>query len=119
LQTCKELGIKLIAYSPLAMGALTGKYNSVHKLSRYRGIRFNRYLSKIEDLINLLREIGQSHGNKLPSQVALNWTICKGTFPIPGAKNAFQAKENAGAQGWSLTIDEIRAIEQIAERIQE
>jgi len=119
LQTCNELGIKLIAYSPLAMGALTGKYNSVHKLSRYRGIRFNRYLSKIEDLINLLREIGQSHGNKSPSQVALNWTICKGTFPIPGAKNAFQAKENAGAQGWSLTIDEIRAIEQIAERIQE
>lgn len=117
LKTCNELGIKLIAYSPLAMGVLTGKYTSAHKLTGYRGIRFNRYLSKIEELTNLLKDIGQGHGDKNPSQVALNWTICKGTFPIPGAKNAIQAKENAGAQGWSLTSNEILEIEKTAERI--
>jgi aryl-alcohol dehydrogenase-like predicted oxidoreductase len=117
LKTCNDLGVKLIAYSPLAMGVLTGKYTSAHKLTGYRGIRFNRYLFGIEELTNLLKEIGQRHGGKNPSQVALNWTICKGTFPIPGAKNVSQAKENAGAQGWSLTSAEIVAIEQAADRI--
>ncbi len=116
-QTCKELGVKLIAYSPLAMGVLTGKYSSSHKLSGYRGIRFNRYLSHIENLASLLREIGQGHGGKSPSQVSLNWCICKDTFPIPGAKNANQARENTGGQGWKLTNDELQAIERAADAI--
>ena len=116
LKTCGELGIKLIAYSPLAMGVLTGKYTASHMLTGYRGVRFNRYLSSIEELTHLLKEIGQAHGGKTPSQVALNWTICKGTFPIPGAKNAKQANENAGAQGWSLTTEEISAIERASDR---
>ena len=116
-KTCNDLGVKLIAYSPLAMGVLTGKYSSSHKLNGYRGIRYNRFLTEIEKLIGLIREIGQSHGGKSPSQVALNWTISKGTFPIPGAKNAQQAIENSGAQGWRLTEDEIRAIEGTAESI--
>ncbi|HTP13600.1 MAG TPA: aldo/keto reductase [Bacteroidota bacterium] len=113
-KACEELGIKLIAYSPLAMGVLTGKYTADHRLGGYRGLRFNRYLSRIQNLTGLLREVGQAHGNKSPSQVALNWTICKGTFPIPGAKNASQASENAGAQGWKLTTDEILSLEHAA-----
>jgi aryl-alcohol dehydrogenase-like predicted oxidoreductase len=117
LKACNEFGVKLIAYSPLAMGVLTGKYTATHLLTSYRGIRFNRYLAGIEALTNLLTEIGQGHGGKSPSQVALNWTICKGTFPIPGAKNAHQAKGNAGAQGWSLSADEIVAIEQSADKV--
>ena len=40
-------------------------------------------------------------------QVAINWTICKGALPIPGAKNARQVKEAAGALGWRLTADEV------------
>lgn len=117
LKTCNELGIKLIAYSPLGMGVLTGKYTADKKLTGYRGIRFNRYLTHIERLTGLLREIGQGHGGKTPAQVALNWTICKGTFPIPGAKNARQAVDNAGAQGWKLTEDEMQAIERAAESV--
>ncbi|HEY6953541.1 MAG TPA: aldo/keto reductase [Bacteroidota bacterium] len=117
MKTCNELGIKLIAYSPLAMGVLTGKYTSSHTLTGYRGIRFNRYLAHIENLTNLLREIGQSHGGKSPSQVAINWTICKGSFPIPGAKNDDQARENAGSQGWRLTDAEIDTIEGASDRV--
>lgn len=41
-------------------------------------------------------------------QVAINWTLCKGAIPIPGAKNAKQAREAAGALGWRLTEDEVR-----------
>lgn len=117
LGACKQLGVKLIAYSPLAMGVLTGKYSTSHRLGGYRGLRFNRYLSNIEKLIGLLREIGGAHSNKSPSQVALNWCICKDTFPIPGAKNANQARENAGGQGWSLKEDEIQSIETAAESV--
>lgn len=40
-------------------------------------------------------------------QVAINWTLCKGAVPIPGAKNAKQAREAAGALGWRLTGDEV------------
>jgi aryl-alcohol dehydrogenase-like predicted oxidoreductase len=117
MKACNELGVKLIAYSPMAMGVLSGKYSSKHRLGGYRGMRFNRHLSRIQNLVGLLREIGQAHGAKSPSQVALNWTICKGTFPIPGAKNANQAKENAGAQGWRLTLDEITTVEHAAETL--
>ncbi|MFT3893911.1 MAG: aldo/keto reductase [Anaerolineales bacterium] len=47
--------------------------------------------------------IGQDHGGKSNAQVALNWVICKGALPIPGAKNAEQARQNTGALGWKLT----------------
>ncbi len=47
--------------------------------------------------------------------MSLNWLICKGTLPIPGAKNARQAAENAGALGWRLNTDEVAALEQAAD----
>ena len=52
--------------------------------------------------------IGQDHGGKSNAQVALNWAIRKGTLVIPGAKNAAQAMENAGALGWKLTDEDWR-----------
>lgn len=42
-------------------------------------------------------------------QVAINWTLCKGALPIPGAKNARQVKEAAGALGWRMSPDEVKA----------
>ena len=51
---------------------------------------------------------------RTPSQVALNWVICKGAIPIPGAKNAQQAKENCGALGWRLTVDEVRELDEVS-----
>jgi pyridoxine 4-dehydrogenase len=41
--------------------------------------------------------------NKTPSQVAINWAVCKGTVPIPGARNLVQAEENIGSVGWKLS----------------
>jgi len=55
--------------------------------------------------VNILREIGSAHDRE-PSQVALNWLIERGTLPIPGAKNERQARQNAGAVGWSMTDEE-------------
>jgi aryl-alcohol dehydrogenase-like predicted oxidoreductase len=54
-----------------------------------------------------LQELGETH-DKTPAQVALNWLIAQGNvIPIPGAKNAEQAKQNAGALGWLLTPEEV------------
>ena len=73
-------------------------------------------LAHLQPLTALLREIGAAHGGKTPGQIALNWAICKGALPIPGAKNARQAQENAGALGWRLTADEVAALEAASER---
>jgi aryl-alcohol dehydrogenase-like predicted oxidoreductase len=65
----------------------------------------------------LLREIGEQHGGKKPGQVALAWLIAQGgVMPIPGAKNARQATENAGALDIALTLDEQAAIDEATRR---
>jgi aryl-alcohol dehydrogenase-like predicted oxidoreductase len=110
--------VTLIAYSPLAKGLLTGKYTPENPPAGTRGRLFRPdYLARIQPLIGLLREIGAGHEGKNPNQVALNWTISKGTLPIPGAKNARQAQENAGALGWRLTADEVAALDTASDRV--
>ncbi len=61
-------------------------------------------------MLDCVRSIAASR-NKTPSQVAINWCICKGTIPIPGAKTVEQAKENIGALGWSLDAGEIEELD--------
>lgn len=117
LARCKELGIRLIAYSPLEQGLLTGKYNVNNRPPGTRAGTLSGLLPKIEPLIKLMTTIGQDHGGKTNSQVALNWTICKGTLPIPGAKNIKQAQENSGALGWKLTDDEVAKLDEISDQI--
>lgn len=118
LQYCLDQGVTLLAYSPLAQGILTGKYTPENPPPGYRGSRYNRsLLARIQPLIHLLHEIGAANGGKSPSQVALNWVICKGAVPIPGAKNARQAKENTGALGWRLSAEDIARLDEASDRI--
>jgi len=111
LALCRELNVTLIAYSPLAQGLLTGKYTPETPPPGVRRVLYRGALAKTQSLVGLLREIGQAYGGKTPAQVALNWTICKGALPIPGAKNARQAEQNAGALGWRLTEAEVAALD--------
>lgn len=118
LSLCKELGISLIAYSPLAQGLLTGKYTPDHPLPGIRGRRYNRNIVNLtQRLIRLMHEIGQNHGGKTPSQVALNWVMRKGAIPIPGVKNIDQVEENVGALGWELTDGEISELDILSENV--
>lgn len=111
---CDELGIKLIAYSPLVLGLLTGKYTEKGPFPKgIRGLLFKQLLPKIRPLLSSLREIAESR-NKTMSQVALNWCVCKGTIPIPGAKTLQQAQENIGALGWQLDTGEIAELDKQA-----
>jgi len=112
LETCKELGITLIAYSPLAQGLLTGKYTSDNPPPGIRGRRASaERMAQVDKLLSLLRRIGQNHGGKTPAQVALNWVICKGAIPIPGVKNARQAQDNTGALGCRLSDEDVASLD--------
>lgn len=115
LMRCQELGIRLIAYSPLEQGLLTGKYNADNPPSGTRSRRYASLLPKLQPLLKLLTEIGQDHGGKSNAQVALNWVICKGAMPIPGAKNEEQALQNAGALGWKLTDAEVAKLDEVSD----
>jgi aryl-alcohol dehydrogenase-like predicted oxidoreductase len=116
LASCKKLNVAVIAYSPLEQGLLTGKYTPDNPPPGARGRRLKPgYLEKLMPLIGMMREIGSGHGDKSPAQVALNWTMCKGTIPIPGPKNERQAAENAGALGWRLGEDEVSALDKASE----
>ena len=115
LDICRELGITLIAYQPLASGALTGKYKAGDRptgLRRFMGSFRGKGLEVVEPIIALLREIG-GHYAKTPAQVALRWLIeNESVLPIPGAKNGTQAADNAGALSFSLTPMEVEALNQ-------
>jgi len=117
LGRCTELGVRLIAYSPLELGLLTGKYGPENPPPGNRAVRYLHILPKIPPLLKLMTEIGQDHGGKFNSQVALNWVIRKGALPIPGAKNADQALQNAGALGWSLSDDEVEKLDAASDEV--
>lgn len=108
LRESRKLGVGILAYSPLAMGRLTGKYGKGNKPS---GSRFfgKAKPEQLEPLLASMAQIAEARG-KTVAQVALNWVVCQGAVPIPGAKNAKQAADNAGALGWELTEEELRAL---------
>ena len=117
--TAKQLGVTLLAYSPLAQGRLTGKYrpDSAAKPTGARAFdpQFSKAgLEKIEPVVALLKQIGEKRDHT-PAQVALNWLISQGNVvAISGAKTAQQVQQNAGSLGWKLTDDEIAELEQIS-----
>ena len=114
LNACKELGVTLIAFSPLALGALSGKYRPGHlpeDMLRRRmagPFRADRIASTFR-VTEKLAAIGASHGKSVP-QVALRYLIEQGAVPIPGAKNEKQARDNAGALTFSLSGTEMNEL---------
>ncbi len=115
LDACRELGVTLIAYQPLAGGALTGKYGAGARptgLRRFFPPFRGKDLEALGPVLHLLREIGERYA-KSPAQVALRWLIeNESVLPIPGAKNGKQAADNAGALAFRLTAAEIDALNQ-------
>jgi aryl-alcohol dehydrogenase-like predicted oxidoreductase len=112
LDVAKELGVTILAYSPLAQGLLTGKYRENAGIKPTGARKINPQfkpdgLRKIEPILNLLQQIGDRY-EKTPAQVALNWLIAQGNvIPIAGAKTANQVRQNAGALGWRMNDDEL------------
>jgi aryl-alcohol dehydrogenase-like predicted oxidoreductase len=116
LDACRELGVTLIAYMPLASGALTGKYSAARRPAgwrRYAPHFRGKNAQTLPQLIDVLREIGERH-DRTPSQIALRWLMQQqGVIPIPGAKNGKQAAQNVGALTFSLEDAEMATLSEM------
>ncbi|WP_224243351.1 aldo/keto reductase [Hyalangium gracile] len=126
LAAAKELGITIIAYSPLAQGLLSGKFHDDPTLIRKSpGPRkflpsFRpRGLARTRPLIDELKKIATAHG-ATPSQVALNWLAHfhgDTVVVIPGATKRRHAEENVGSTAFTLSQDELRRIDEVSRQV--
>ena len=119
LNTARQLGVTILAYSPLAQGLLTGKYTAdspeTPSDARWIDPRFSKDgLNKIQPVISVLCKLAENH-QRTPAQVALNWLIAQGgVIPIAGAKTAEQVRQNAGALGWRLSDEEVNKLDEVS-----
>ncbi len=122
LQTCRELGIAFVPFSPLGRGFLTGQIQRFEDLEegdyrrgspRFLGENFQRNL----DLVQRVAEIAQAK-HCSPAQLALAWVLAQGEdiVPIPGTKRRRYLQDNVGALDVNLTSDDLAAIEKVAPR---
>jgi len=122
IQACRESGIGVLAYWPLAMGLLTGAASIAAPGGRAQ--RLQQYLDGggsippggVQPLLAEMRAVARRRGRTC-SQVALNWIIAKGAVPIPGARTLERFSEYRGALGWRLTDDEVDTLEAAAEAL--
>ena len=119
LETCRELGIGFVAYSPLGRGFLTGHIKRFEDFApddyrrfspRFQGANLQKNL----DLVRHVEQIAKEKACK-PSQLALAWVLSQGDgiVPIPGTRRRHNLEENAAAVDMSLTPDELRRINEI------
>ncbi len=117
LQTCRELGVGFVAYSPLGRGMLTGRFKSPDDLPetdwrrsspRFQGDNFRRNRALVEHIESLA---AQKHCTA--AQLALAWVMSRGKdiVPIPGAKRVAYLEENAAAAGIVLSDGDVQALE--------
>ena len=119
LATCRELGVGLVAYSPLGRGFLTGRFQKFEDLPegdyrrfspRFQGENFQKNL----DLVRRVEEIAREK-SCTPSQLALAWVLAQGDdiVPIPGTKRRKYLEENARAVEMDLTPNDLRRLEEV------
>lgn len=113
LAECRRLGVVPLAYSPIGQGRLTGKYSASNPPPGRRNFSAHP-MDQVDRVVEVLRGIGLANGDRTPAQVALRWLVEKGAVPIPGAKNADQATQNAGALGWTMTPEDVVAVDRVA-----
>lgn len=120
METAKELGMAIIAYSPLAQGLVTGKFHNNPDLLRNIGMR--KYspafksagMEKSKPVVKAVQELAHKYGVS-PSQIALNWLIHahgETVVAIPGATRETHARENAGAMTFALAAEDILLLDE-------
>lgn len=111
LPYCRKNDITILAYSPLAQGALTGKYDRGHlpkgDIREENKLFAPRNIEQIEKVNAVLSSIARRHGLSA-SQIALSWLLANQmVVPIPGAKNEAQAEENVSSTKYQLSNAEL------------
>jgi aryl-alcohol dehydrogenase-like predicted oxidoreductase len=121
LDTCRELGIGLVAYSPLGRGFLAGRFTSPDELDdgdfRKNHPRFSgENLDRNRRLADAVRELAEVKGCT-PAQLALAWVLSRGddVVPIPGTKRRSYLEQNAAAAEVELTADDLQRLDALGE----
>jgi len=110
LKVCDELGIKVLAYFPLANGLLAGKYSVDTPPSFPKSLTMKKYYEDTEPVLKVMRRIA-AEKDKTVAQVAINWVMMKGAIPIPGARSSKMATDNFGSMGWALSPEQVDELE--------
>eukprot|EP00968_Pinguiococcus_pyrenoidosus_P026047 scaffold7052_cov254-Pinguiococcus_pyrenoidosus.AAC.52 len=125
IDRCLEVGVKPMAYYPLCMGLLTGKYTPQNIPKGLKGMGMKKYIvggidgipkGGVSPLVRELEDIADS-AKRTPAQVALNWVICKGAIPLPGATCVRHVDENAMGSGWRLSPRQIARLDEATDRL--
>jgi aryl-alcohol dehydrogenase-like predicted oxidoreductase len=120
LPVLRELGIGLVAYSPLGRGFLTGEIRSTTDFDdndgrkhnpRFTGENFQRNLRAVDEVKAIAADVGAT-----PAQVALAWVLAQGDdiVPIPGTKRVARVEENTAADGIELTLEQTDELTNLA-----
>ena len=111
IDECKAQGVQVLAYSPLGLGLLTGKYTAESLPTGPRKSIAEKALADpaFGPLLDTMREVGR--GSASPAQVALAWCAAKGTTVIPGARTLKQAESNLAARSLKLTAADVAALD--------
>jgi len=119
LETCRELGIGFVAYSPLGRGFLSGEIKKFEDLAeddyrrhspRFQGENFAKNMQLVEEIEKIADEKGIT-----TSQLALAWTLVRGDdiVPIPGTKRRKYLEQNAEAANVELSAEELKRIDEV------
>jgi aryl-alcohol dehydrogenase-like predicted oxidoreductase len=119
LPTLREMGIGLVAYSPLGHGFLTGTIRSEDDFGdgdwratnpRFTGENFQRNLALADEVQEVAAEVGAT-----PAQVAIAWLLTKGqdVVPIPGTKRVSRVEENVAAEQVEFTAEQLRRLDEL------
>lgn len=122
LDTCRELGIAVVAYSPIGRGILTGQIKSLADLAEDD---FRRYLPKyseenfpkILELVQGLEDVAKTH-NTTPTQISIAWLLAQGSdiIPIPGTRTTARMDENTASALVQLSGEEEQTIRELIKR---
>lgn len=117
MEAVQELGVGFVSYSPLGRGFLTGDIKTPddfpandfrRSIPRFQGENFYKNLELVKEIEKLASEKGIS-----PAQLAIAWTLAKGTIPIPGTKKVKYLEDNIAAAGIILTEKDLAQLESV------
>jgi len=113
LRVCHELGIAIVAFSPIGQGLLTDRFSSdgfsSNRVAKMTGVRLN----DLERLRGEMHAVAKETGKSM-AQIALNWVICHDCIPLIGCRSLQQAQDTLGALGWRLNDEHIRRLDEVA-----
>jgi len=111
--TCRELNVKIVAYSAMGQGLLTDNLTlekwQTNKPAKMLRLQWN----DVQPLRSCLQEMSIKY-EKSMAQIALNWCICHDTIPLVGCRSIKQAKDSLGCLGWKLDPSDAEKLDQLA-----